>query len=160
MRIQWQEEDVLHVARQSLAQRGYMVLACGGNQAGLFRFNIHNNRKAPDIVAYHGSCLFVAEAKVKPADLFKKAAHTGLSDIECMEVLNFNPQAQTQILKCGAIALKLLNVKVDGKCNLITGVIAGGNFTQEQIALVPKKLAIAESHPNGTFRIIRAAGLP
>jgi hypothetical protein len=72
----------------------YAVLAEGGNQMRAFRLVLPTGRrKAPDLVFVVDEVLFVLEAKVRAADLFRSAPD-GMSDYESMMYVASTPSVQ------------------------------------------------------------------
>ena len=92
------EDQVISVVAASLRARGIAVLAEGGNQMRAFRFLLcSGRRKAPDLVFALRQTLFVFEAKVTAADLFRPA-EDGLSDFDVMTELSASAPMQAALL--------------------------------------------------------------
>jgi len=66
-----QEDPLLTAVADAWRSRGFVVIACGGNQ-GRYWVNLRGRRKAPDLVAVTPSGdLLIVEAKVAGSALFR-----------------------------------------------------------------------------------------
>lgn len=130
-----QEDDVLEIAAHFFRNRGFQVLALGGNQAGLFSFKTKSGRrKYPDLVATRERITIVLEAKIKSSALFKRSPETNESDYGALLDLLSSKQAQKNILAKAGLVLKSLNSTVDEQMSLCVGLIASDNF--EKVRLI------------------------
>jgi hypothetical protein len=124
----FQEDDVLEIVAEALRQKGFLILAVGGNQAGLFRFHTGaGKRKAPDLVAYREPLLIVGEAKVRASALFTNQG-IGESDFMCMDYLSKSMRAQREIIDNVKRVLGTLKLTPPELFTFKTALIAATKF--------------------------------
>lgn len=128
MKVLLSEDEVIEFVASFLALKGFRILACGGSQAGHFRFHTSAWRqKAPDLVAFLDRTLLVCEAKVRSSALMRKPKG-GPSDYELMLELARSQESQIKLETEAKCVLRGLGITPPDIISVKVAVIAATPF--------------------------------